>query len=154
MRPPVDSSSRVQKQLRCRGGGRRADAIASPASPLRALEEFVAELPEQERAAIEKRTAELVEQVTLRRLREARKQSRKGVARKLNVNQAAVSKLERRPDMFVSTLRDYIESAGGTLEIVARFPNQAVKINPFRGLGSKNRAGVEISPSGGGTSTH
>ncbi|APW59104.1 XRE family transcriptional regulator [Paludisphaera borealis] len=121
--------------------------------PIR-LEDFVAKLPEEERAAIEKRIAELVEEVTLWQLREARKQSQKEVAKKLNVKQAAVSKLERRADMFVSTLRDYIESVGGTLEIIARFPNQDVKINQFRGLGSKNRAGVEMCPSGDGTSTH
>ena len=45
-----------------------------------------------------------------------------------------MSKLERRADMYLSTLRKYIEATGGTLEIVARFPNKVVKIIQFEKL--------------------
>ena len=45
----------------------------------------------------------------------------------------AVSKLERRADMYLSTLRSYIEAMGGRLEIIARFPNRAVRINQLSG---------------------
>ena len=53
------------------------------------------------------------------------------MAEKLHINQSAVSKLERRTDMYLSTLRNYIEAMGGTLEIVAHFPNRAVRITQF-----------------------
>jgi len=48
--------------------------------------------------------------------------------------QAAVSKLERRTDMYLRTLRSYIEAMGGQLEIIARFPGQAVRIMQFETL--------------------
>ena len=57
------------------------------------------------------------------------------MARTLGVKQAAVSKLERRTDMYVSTLRGLIEAMGGTLEIVARFPGRPpVRISQFEAL--------------------
>jgi Helix-turn-helix domain len=56
------------------------------------------------------------------------------VAKKLHINQAGVSKLERRTDMYLSTLRNYIEAMGGKLEITARFPNHAVRIMNFETL--------------------
>lgn len=104
------------------------------------LENVIAKMPEEMQEAVKKRTAELVEEVTLRQLREARKQSQKDIAKKLHVKQAAVSKLERRADVLVSTLREYIESIGGSLEIIARFPNQDVKICQFQNLGAKPSA--------------
>jgi DNA-binding XRE family transcriptional regulator len=99
------------------------------------LDDFVAKLPKQEQKAIKKRTAELIaEEATLRQLREARERSQVEMAEKLHINQAAVSKLERRTDMYLSTLRSYIEAMGGKLEIVARFPNKAVRIMQFETL--------------------
>jgi len=53
------------------------------------------------------------------------------LAETLNVNQAAVSKIERRTDMYISTLRAYIRAMGGDLEIVAKFPDGEVKIVNF-----------------------
>jgi len=53
-------------------------------------------------------------------------------------------KLERRTDMYLSTLRNYIEAMGGKLEIIARFPNQAVRIMHFETLDPETRTkGVE-----------
>lgn len=49
----------------------------------------------------------------------------------MNINQAAVSKMERRTDMYISTLRDYIRAMGGELEIIATFPDGQVKIDNF-----------------------
>ena len=89
----------------------------------------------KQQQAIKKRTAELIaEEATLRQLREAREQSQIELGEKLHIKQAAVSKLERRADMYLSTLRSFIEAMGGTLEIVARFPNQAVRITQFEAL--------------------
>jgi transcriptional regulator with XRE-family HTH domain len=81
----------------------------------------------------------IVEEATLRQVREARERSQAAVAEKLYINQAAVSKLERRTDMYLSTLRGYIEAMGGKLEIIARFPGQAVRITQFEALGPQHR---------------
>jgi hypothetical protein len=99
------------------------------------LDDFVAKLPKKEQKAIKKRSAELIaEEATLRQLREARERSQVEMAEKLHMNQASVSKLERRTDMYLSTLRSFIEAMGGKLEIVARFPNQAIRITQFEML--------------------
>jgi transcriptional regulator len=53
------------------------------------------------------------------------------LARELHVGQANVSKIERRADVYISTLRSYVEAMGGELEITAKFPQGAVKIRQF-----------------------
>ena len=45
--------------------------------------------------------------------------------------EAAIAKIEKRTDMYISTLRSHIEAMGGELEVVARFPDGAVKIRNF-----------------------
>ena len=67
----------------------------------------------------------------LNELRQARALSQVKLAETLHVNQAAVSKIERRTDMYISTLRAYIRAMGGDLEIVANFPDGEVKIANF-----------------------
>jgi len=59
--------------------------------------------------------------------------------RPLGSQQALVSKLERRADMYVSSLRTYVEALGGELEIVARFPDAAVRITQFEEIGRGER---------------
>jgi hypothetical protein len=49
----------------------------------------------------------------------------------LGINQAAVSKMERRTDMYISTLRQFVIAMGGELEITARFPDGAIRIQQF-----------------------
>ena len=53
------------------------------------------------------------------------------VARSMSVEQAAISRLERREDMYVSTLRDYIRALGGELKLVASFPDADIQVHPF-----------------------
>jgi hypothetical protein len=53
------------------------------------------------------------------------------IARTLGVNQAAMSKLERRADMYVNTLQSFVKGMGGELKITARFPEGTVEINQF-----------------------
>jgi DNA-binding XRE family transcriptional regulator len=104
------------------------------------LDDYLAKLPKSQQQAIAERAAELVaEEATLRQLREARERSQEEMAKKLHINQAAVSKLERRTDMYLSTLRSYIEAMGGRLEIVARFADQTVRINQFETLDPERR---------------
>ncbi|MEQ1888922.1 MAG: XRE family transcriptional regulator [Alphaproteobacteria bacterium] len=98
--------------------------------------DFISKLPRKERVAIAKRGAELLaEEATLQEIRKAQRRSQAKVAKTLQINQAAVSKIERRTDMYVSTLRSYIEAMGGKLEIIAQFPGSPpVHISQFREL--------------------
>jgi predicted transcriptional regulator len=64
-------------------------------------------------------------------LREAREMTQVHLAKILGVNQSAVSKLERRADMYVNTLQSFVKAMGGELKITARFPEGTVEINQF-----------------------
>jgi transcriptional regulator with XRE-family HTH domain len=85
-------------------------------------------------------TREMLVEMALHELRQAREHSQEELARALKVGQPAVAKLERRTDMYVSNLRRYIEALGGSLEITARFPDASVTITNFEDL-AKPRAG-------------
>ena len=70
-------------------------------------------------------------QSPLQELRKARVLSQEQLARALHLRQPSISKLEKRTDMYISTLRSFIKAMGGELEIVARFPEGNVRINQF-----------------------
>ncbi len=70
----------------------------------------------------------------LAQVRRALKLSQDEIAHTLQIGQAAVAKIEKRTDMYVSTLRRFVEAMGGELDIVARFPDHSVKIRSFAGL--------------------
>ncbi len=89
------------------------------------LDEMMAELDPERRRKIEERAAELIaEEMTLRELRKARKLTQVSVARELGISQDAVSRLEHRSDILLSTLRRTVEAMGGTLSLIARFPDR------------------------------
>jgi predicted transcriptional regulator len=67
-------------------------------------------------------------EVALDELRRARELSQQELARTLGVNQASISKLERRTDMYLSTLRKFVEALGGELELRANFAEGSVRI--------------------------
>lgn len=73
-------------------------------------------------------------EMLLKRLREVRRVSQVELAKELNVSQATVSKIERRSDMYLSTLRKLIAAMGGELEIRAKFPEGIVRISQFHDL--------------------
>jgi len=77
------------------------------------------------------RTEELLATLPLADLRKARELSQQELSDVLDVNQATVSKIERRADMYVSTMRRFVEAMGGELEIRARFPEGVVEIDQF-----------------------
>ena len=85
-------------------------------------------------------TRDMLGEMALHELRQARERSQEELARALKVGQPAVAKLERRTHMYVSNLRRYIEALGGTLEITARFADASVTITNFEDL-AKPRAG-------------
>lgn len=82
-------------------------------------------------ARAEQRAQKTLAEMPLHVLRAARLLTQESIANSLGINQAAVSKMERRADMYISTLRDFIAAMGGELEITARFPDGSVKIQQF-----------------------
>jgi predicted XRE-type DNA-binding protein len=68
-------------------------------------------------------------------LRQARGLSQKKLAEALDIQQPAIAKMEKRTDMYISTLRSHIEAMGGKLEVLVNFPEGTVKINNFSDLG-------------------
>lgn len=76
----------------------------------------------------------MLAEMPLHELRQARGLSQKMLAEVLHVQQPSIAKLERRTDMYLSTLRSHIEAMGGQLEVVARFPDGAVRISNFSDL--------------------
>lgn len=82
----------------------------------------------------------LSEEMDLAEVRRAMKLSQEEIAQTLQIGQGSVAKIEKRADMYVSTLRRFIEAMGGKLEIVARFPDHAVKITNFSELSDDRRA--------------
>ena len=88
-------------------------------------------LSEEAQGRASMQTRQLLEELPLQELRCARALSQVALASSMGVAQSEVSKIERRADLYVSTLRNYIESMGGSLDIVARFPDGAVIIKAF-----------------------
>jgi transcriptional regulator with XRE-family HTH domain len=77
------------------------------------------------RKKVEARAAELIaEEMTLRELRKARKLTQVRMAKALGVTQDSVSRLEKRSDLLLSTLRKTVEAMGGSLSLVAEFPDR------------------------------
>ncbi|MGC2620282.1 MAG: XRE family transcriptional regulator [Acidobacteriaceae bacterium] len=89
--------------------------------------------PERE-ARIRERVDAALQTMKLDQLREARNLTQTNLAQVLRVNQGAVSKMERRTDMYVSTLRSYLKAMGAELQITAVFPDGEVLIEQFEDL--------------------
>ena len=88
-------------------------------------------MPKERRKKIEKRAQEILLGMALQELRKRRKLSQKQLADDLNLNQAALSKMENQADMQVSTLRRILSAMGGRLKIVAQFPDGEFVIDEF-----------------------
>ena len=89
----------------------------------------------ERRARVQARVDEMLTEMRLDDLRRARNLTQERLAKALRVNQAAVSKIERRTDMYLSTLENVIRAMGGLLEIRAIFPDAVVRINQFPSIG-------------------
>ncbi len=94
-------------------------------------------LPAARRKKVYKRAKELiVKEMTLRDLRKALELTQADLSSKLHMNQEAISRLERRSDVLLSTLVSYVEAMGGELSITAEFPNRPpVKVKGFEEIG-------------------
>ena len=96
--------------------------------------ELRARMSPQSRARAEVKAQAMLAEMPLNELRQARGLSQKMLAEVLHVQQPAIAKLEKRTDMYLSTLRSHIEAMGGELDVIARFPDGAVKIGNFSDL--------------------
>lgn len=103
------------------------------------VQKKVKDLSAARRKKIEARAAELIaEDMSLRDLREALTLTQKRVAETLGIGQDSVSRLEKRSDLLLSTLRSYIEAMGGSLSLIAEFPNrEPVSLSGLRAMKAK-----------------
>jgi len=93
----------------------------------RSRNEIMAALPEDRRRRIEARAQELVAEVEgLKALRQLAERSQEQIAETLGVKQPSVHKIERQTDLYLSTLRRFVEAAGGKLELRVELPGKGV----------------------------
>jgi transcriptional regulator with XRE-family HTH domain len=92
----------------------------------RTLQEVIDSLPKAEQVRIEKRYRELKDEVeSLQQLRRAAGKAQTEIAARLKIKQPSVSKIEKQTDLYLSTLRNYVEALGGELELIVRLPGRA-----------------------------
>ena len=97
----------------------------------RTLSEMIDALPKQRRERIDARYLELRDDVeSLRELRKVAGKAQADIAATLKIKQPSVSKIEKQTDMYLSTLRRYVEAIGGKLDLVVRLPSRrAMRLN-------------------------
>jgi hypothetical protein len=98
--------------------------------------DLIADWSPERIAAVEAEAARMLREMPLHELRHARNLTQQELASTLRTSQANISKLERRTDVYVSTLRRYVRGMGGELEIIARFPDGAVRLEQFSESGA------------------
>lgn len=97
--------------------------------------ELRAQMSPESQARVEIKVKAMLAEMPLNELRQARGLSQKMLADVLNVQQPSIAKIEKRTDMYISTLRSHIEAMGGQLDVIARFPDGDVRISNFADLG-------------------
>ncbi len=114
------------------------------------FKELQAKMSREARIRSEEAAEKMISEMGLAELREAMDLTQESLADTLHVKQASISKMERRSDMYISTLSKIIEAMGGELQIVANMPNGKVQIRQFTKIRKaepesapiKSRAGV------------
>jgi DNA-binding Xre family transcriptional regulator len=90
----------------------------------KSLEELMNDLVPADRAYVEEKTQTLLQEyLTLQQLRKARNLTQKQLSEQLKINQENVSRIEKRTDLMLSTLANYIEAMGGSLKLTVEFPD-------------------------------
>ena len=106
-------------------------------------EEVYKEFSVEDQQWIKRRAEELkAEELNLREVRRARKLTQARLSKKLKIGQEGVSRIEKRTDLYLSTLRSYVEGVGGKLSLIVEFPDRAPVI--LAGLGEN--AGQNEAP--------
>jgi hypothetical protein len=114
------------------------------------LEEILRSLPKERRERIKQRTAELIaEEMNLRDVRRLRKLTQTRLSKKLKIGQEGVSRIEKRSDLYISTLRGYVEGVGGKLKLVVELPDRPPVI--LSGLGGDDSKKMAKKKAGNGT---
>jgi DNA-binding XRE family transcriptional regulator len=109
----------------------------------RNFKELQAKMSRSARLRSEKAAERMMSEMGLAQLREAMDLTQESLADTLHVKQASISKMERRSDMYISTLSKIIEAMGGELQIVANMPNGKVLIRQFTKI---REAASELAP--------
>ena len=112
------------------------------------LEEIRNEMPEERRSRIYDRAQEIREELNLREVRRLRKLTQARLSKKLKIGQEGVSRIEKRSDLYISTLRSYVEGVGGKLKLVVELPNLPPII--LSGLGEDQGARTTRKTAGNG----
>ncbi|MGO9338650.1 MAG: helix-turn-helix domain-containing protein [Terracidiphilus sp.] len=99
------------------------------------LEEMLAEESEESRARIRLLAEEMRAEMNLREVRRLRKLTQARLSKKLKIGQEGVSRIEKRTDLYISTLRSYVEGVGGKLKLVVELPDRPPVI--LSGLGEE-----------------
>lgn len=103
----------------------------------RKFAELRAKMSDESRARAHALYQKMAAEMALHELRRARGISQEKLAKILHIKQPNVAKLEKRADVYISTLREAIEAMGGHLDVVARFPDCEVKITNFSSIGKE-----------------
>lgn len=93
--------------------------------------ELRAAMTEERRVRNAAQTAALLTAIDLAEIRGALDLTQEELAERLEVAQSSVSRLERRSDMLISTLRQVVEALGGELQLEAVFPDGGVRLRQF-----------------------
>jgi transcriptional regulator with XRE-family HTH domain len=105
---------------------------------------LVEKMSPESRERIRQRTAQMHSEMALQELRQAMHLTQQELADVLQMNQAAISKLEHQSDMYVSTLRRFVAALGGELRIVVHFPQGDVVVNQFEDI--QEQEAVDTTP--------
>ena len=105
-----------------------------------AASQVVSKFSSERRARISVGAQEIIaEQTALSDLRKAKRVTQTELAKKLRGKQVYVSRFEKRSDVKVSGLREYVKGLGGELELIVTFPNDE-KAYSLKGFARAKRA--------------
>lgn len=90
--------------------------------------ELYNKIPAARRARIEEQVRKERRKIALSDMRRARSLTQNAIAEQLHIDQGAVSRLEKRTDMYLSTLRNYVEASGGRLEVRAVYADETIDL--------------------------
>ncbi len=97
----------------------------------KSFKDLLDRLPPDRLENIENRSQGMLLEMALQEIRQNRQLTQQQLATDLNLNQAALSKMENQSDIHVSTLRKIVTAMGGHLKLVAQFPDEEIVINQF-----------------------
>ena len=100
----------------------------------RNFKELQAQIPPERRARTEELIQNTITEMALNELRKASQFTQADLAATLGVDQGSISKMEQRTDMYISTLRSYVEAMGGSLRVTASFPEGEFSITQFHSV--------------------